>query len=331
MKKDHLLSAMNDISDSYLSDARQPVTAKRTIPRLGKAVLAAACLCALLVGGAFAAEAVFGVPIFKPLDKDVFTGEEWNGFTTIIELPEEPDIELPEEPEVPESTTVNPLVNPDINGVFKMPVDTYSRQARDVAAGLDGIRGGDLNFDSWNEAEEFLGIELMNNSVLEQAEPDLISYGAETADTETVCHVTLFSMDGILTAARTEGVYIVDRVEVNEVYEGGRIRTHNVVPLRVYITIQSYTKHSPIAANEMFMHLGFPKGYTFTPQTYTTPGGLAVNIVGVNRFDSTLDKICTEYVAQFALNGNAVTLRCAFPEDSDHALSTLKQVLDAFR
>lgn len=318
---------LNHIDPELVESAAAP--AKKRAVRPVRIAVIAACLCVALVGGAFAAEAIWGVPVFTPLEENSLSGGDFHGFTTVIEVPEGTDIEVPEKNEVPDSTTVNPLENQNINGVFKMPVDNYSQQARDVAAGLDGTRGGDLNFDSWDEAEEFLGIELMNNPVLEDAEPGSLFYGtsdAERADTETACHVTLFSMDGVLTAARTEGVYIVDRVKQ---YEGDILV--GSVPVHVYVTVQSYTKHSPIAAHEMFLQLGFPKDYTFTPETYTTPGGLVANIVGVNCFDSTLGGVGTEYVAQFALNGNAVTLRCTFLPDSEYALSTLKQVLDSFK
>lgn len=319
MKKEHFLSAMNDIDDSYLLDARQPAATKKTAIRPLRIAIIAACLCVALLGGAFAAEAIFGIPIFTPMDASPVTGDPFNGFTTVIELPEET--------QQPTGTSINPLKNPDINGVFKLPVETYSQQVLNAAADLNGTLG-QMNFTSWEKAEAFLGIDLMDNPVLDRAEPGLIVYSTnpDQPNIETVCNVTFTAVDGILTSTRTEAVYFLNRVEK---YDGDILL--GSTPVRLGITIQSYTKHSPIAPNEMFLVLGFPEDWTFTPESYTTPSGLTASIVGVERFDNDLGYSVTTYYAQFALNGNAVTISTSFLEDSAHALSTLKEVLDAFQ
>lgn len=310
---------INGLDPALVEQASVPAK-KRTVRPVRIAVVAA-CLCAALVVGAFAAETIFGIPIFKPMDTSPATGEPMNGFTTVIELPEET--------QQPEGTNVNPLEDPDINGVFKLPVSAFSQQVQDKAASLRANTLGEVNFSSWEKAEAFLGINLMDNPVLDRAEPGRLFYSTANPDKpllETVCRVTVTAMDGILTSASTEGVWYLNR---EEIYDGDILLSS--VPVRLEVIVQSYTKHSPIAPDEMFLGLGFPEDYTFTPETYTTPSGLVVNIVGVTRLDKTLGYPVTEYYAQFALNGNAVTISSIFTEDSDHALATLKEVLDAFQ
>lgn len=297
---------LNELDPELVEQASAP--AKRSAVRPARIAVIAACLCGLLLGGAFAAESIFGVPIFKPMVTSPVTGEPINGFTTVIELPEQG--------EQSEGAAVNPLEDPDINGVFKLPVEAFGQTVRDAAAELSAKTLGQKNFSDWEKAEEFLGIDLMNNPVLERAETGTLFYPTG----EAACGVTYTAMDGILTGTCTEGVWYLNRVKeyAGDVLVGS-------VPVRVEVFVQSYTRHSPIAAHEMFMGLGFPESYSFTPETYTTPGGLVVNIVGVNRPDGD-----TEYYAQFALDGNAVTISAAFTPDSDHALATLKEVLDGF-
>ena len=314
---------LNHIDPELVEQAAAP-TKKRTTRPVRIAVIAA-CLCGLLVGGAFAAETVFGIPIFKPMDTSPVTGEPINGFTTIIEVPEEI--------ETPEGTAVNPLENQSINGVFKLPVDTFGQAVQNAAANLSANTLGQLSFNSWEKAEEFLGKDLMNNAVLAEARPGLVFYDDENSVGEAACRVNYTAMDGILTGASANSVWYLNYVdrplpEEIEDLEGGVVIS-NSVPVRVEVMVQSYTKHSPIAPDEMFLGLSFPEGWTFTPETYTTPSGLVVNIVGVNIPDEVYGQI-TEYYAQFALNGNAVTVIAGFIPDADHALATLKQVLDAF-
>ena len=313
---------LNEIDPALVESAAAP--AKKHSLRPVRIAVAAACLCVALVGGAFAAEAIWGVPVFTPMDTSPMTGEEFNGFTTVIEVPEEV--------ETPEGTKVNPLEEQEINGVFKLPVESFSQRVQSAAANLAAKTLGQLNFNSWEKAEEFLGLDLMNNAVLADAKPGEIYYSTGNAVGEAVCRVTYTAMDGILTGAMTEGVWFLNYVDqpVDGLTDsdGGTIISSSV-PVRVEVLVQSYTKHSPIAPDETFLGLGFPKNYTFTPETYTTPGGLVVNIVGVNIPDAAYGQI-TKYYAQFAFKGNAVTVSSAFLPDADHALATLKQVLDAF-
>lgn len=283
-------SILNNIDPALVEGASAPAGRRNFHPL--RIVAAAACMCALLAGMALAAETIFGIPIFKPVDTDPFTGEEFNGFTTVIDTP---------------GGTVS-------GGTYKQPVDSFSPAVRELAAALEQDSTDTVRFNSWAALEEYLGVKLLTNSALEQGGQDFT--------------VTVGAKDGTLTAVKADGVYYLNPLEVEPSDELGG--GHGMVPVRTGLTVQSYTEHSLIAPEDMFMTLGFPEDYTFTHEAYTTPGGLAVSIVGTSYSDPVYGRITT-YYARFALNGNAVTLSAGCITDPAHALSTLKDVLDAFQ
>ena len=280
-------NVMNGIDPALVEEASLPA-GKRSFRPL-RIAAAAACMCALLAGMALAAETIFGIPIFKPVTANPFTGEEVNGFTTVIDAPE----------------------GAVSNGTFKQPVDRFSPTVRELAAALEQGTPDTLSFGTWAELEEYLGVDLLSNPMLERGGQDLT--------------VTVSAKNGTLTAVKADGVYYLNYLEV-ENPDGG----YGMTPVRMGLTVQSYTEHSLISPDDMFMILAFPENYTFTHENYTTPGGLAVSIVGAVRSDPVYGQTTTWY-ARFALDGNAVTLSAGCIPNPAHALSTLKEVLDAFQ
>ena len=318
MTPEQILNGLQNVNDEYLLDAAAPVRCRKCGLRSLRIAVAAACLCAALVGGALAAEAIWGVPVFKPMDTNPLTGEAWNGFSTVIGVPE----------------TAGTVENSDVNGVFKQPVESFGRTVRDAAANLPDNTAGQMSFTSWEKAEEFLGVDLMNNSVLAKAQPGLVFYGDGNSVKEAVCQVDYTAVDGILIGTRASSVWYLNYVDLPLPERGEDTEEDTAisgsVPVRVNVVVQSYTSRSPIAPGDMFLSLGFPDDYTLASDTYTTPSGLAVNVVAVSHHNEVYGQT-TEYYAQFALNGNAVTVSANCAPDADHALATLKQVLDAFQ
>ena len=80
---DRIHDIMDHIDPALLQQG--DALAKRPISRIGKAAIIAACLCALLIGGTFAAEYLAGEPVVKLIGTNPVTGEEQQGFYTIIE------------------------------------------------------------------------------------------------------------------------------------------------------------------------------------------------------------------------------------------------------
>ena len=106
-------SILNNIDPALVEGASAPAGRRNFHPL--RIVAAAACMCALLAGMALAAETIFGIPIFKPVETNPFTGEEFNGFTTVIDAPK---------------GTVS-------GGTYKQPVDSFSPAVRELAAALE--------------------------------------------------------------------------------------------------------------------------------------------------------------------------------------------------
>ena len=245
-----------------------------------RTTLAAACVCLALVGGALAAEAVFGVPVFRLTDTSPVTGEPLAGFANGLDEREGQTVKQPE-------------------AAFS------ARVLSDVSNGTEH-----LEFASWEEAEEYLGVELMDNAALAQARWD----GEERGGPVTV---SLSAMDGTLTAARATAVYRMNETAADE---------GNAAPVRVGVTACVYTEHSPIAAEDLFVQYGFAGDYTITAEEYTGTNGLTAVIAAAENGEDGV----TTYVAQFLWNGAAFTVDAVFAPDDAHALDTLKQVLDAF-
>ena len=245
-----------------------------------RTALAAACVCLGLVGGALAAEAIFGVPVFRLTDTSPVTGEPLTGFANGLDERGGQAVKRPEE-------------------AFSL------RVLADVSNGTER-----LEFASWEDAEEYLGVELMDNAALAQARWD----GEEGGGSVTV---SLSAMDGVFAAARATAVYRMNETAADE---------GNTAPVRVGVTACVYTEHSPIAAEDLFVQYGFHGDYTVTAEEYIGANGLAAVIAAAENGEDGV----TTYVAQFLWNGAAFTVDAVFAPDDAHTLDTLKQVLDAF-
>ena len=243
-------------------------------------VLAAACVCLALVGGAFAAEAIFGVPVFRLTDTSPVTGEPLTGFANGLE----------------ESA----------GQAIKQPEEVFSARVLEHAA--NGQTG--LECSSWEEAEEYLGMELMDNAALAEARYAFEEGGEPVS-------VFLCVGDGVLNAVHATAGYWMNETVVDD---------GNSAPVRVGVTACVYTEHSPIAAEDMFVQYGFYGDYAITAEEYTNANGLAAVIVAAEDEEYGV----THYYAQFVWNGAAFTVDAIFGPDGDHALTTLKQVLDSF-
>ena len=275
------ISLDDEAKKRILDGASRSRKTARRIPV--RTVLVAACVCLALVGGVLAAEMIFGIPVFRTLDTSPVTGESVNGFQVGLEERE--------------------------GEAIKQPTTVFSDAVLAAAAEGQNIS---MEFVSWDEAEEYLGVELMDNSALEGG-----WYYPDESNTRTQppAKVSLFAIDGKLTAVRTEGVYLMNEVKV----EGG------TAPVRVGVSASLYTENSPIGAEDMFTAYAFPEGYTITTEEYVAESGLAAVIVVV---EDTVG--VTSYFAQFVWNGAAFTVDTRFGPDGAQALATLKQVLDAF-
>lgn len=138
--------------DPALIEAADPAPAKRKAWR--RPALIAACLCLALVGTAVAVNS--GVVV------EFFTGS--GGWDHLSEEPITGGFEI------------------NAEGVQIVPVDSLPREVRDLAAAQESAPCF-YGFDSWDEAEQFLGLELANNPVLDEAETWENTYSFEDPET----------------------------------------------------------------------------------------------------------------------------------------------------
>lgn len=247
-------------------------TEKRRKSVTWKVAAAAACLALMIPATVFAVENLFHMPETKLGDTVHFTN--MNGYMVRFE------------------------------GMDSYPVDAFSKDVQAVTE-FKNVRQ-----DSWEAAEEALGIDLLNNTFLANATKDFVSYD----DTgRTHCYVGYRSYEGQLFYVHTLANYRYDGLQLN---------------LNAKLTVE----HPAMTEEDKQALLGVegavkePANVETTYENYTTKEGIPVVIL---KWDyETFDR----YMAVFAVNDITYELT-AFPlnEKSEAAaVQILKDVLDGF-
>lgn len=303
MKKEHLLSAMNNVSDHYLLDARQPAAAAKKSIRPLRVVIIAACLCALLIGGAIAAEHLTSNPDVVLDYSNPITGEKKTGFYTVIE----PAEDSPEATETPSASHNSPSGTVRSAGVPKLSESALSDEVLALASGYTNyyLTYTELDVATWEEAEAFLGIDLMDNFLLSQTQKINSRYPID--ETAPHCYGSVYGAEGTIHGANLHAHYRLGNAAVK-------------------VTAQLYTEHSRIAKADMFMGHGFMDGTTLDTQLFISESGLRFKIV-----TATFPNGAISHYAQFSHRGAAFTVTASSGTNGAYSLSTLKEVLDAFQ
>lgn len=262
--------------------------AKQRLPPRLRAALIAACVCLALVGTGAAVIVngwvkVFGIAFFPNTNV--------NG-----------------------TKTSYAKVEIAYDGTVYIPFEQFSQEARDVPQSstyLPQYRG----FDSWDEAEEFLGIEIANNPVLDQIEPITRSieddrYGIKLDDVG--CSVTFSGlMDS--PAIRLETVYPF------ESDDSGISR----------LIVSAFIVTQPLGSDERLSNMTFHNSQMPVTETYVTPTGLqAVIVTAKQGFQPEFGTVCQTV---FQLNGASFTLFTFYMgDDPSQIVNMMKEILDAY-
>ena len=252
--------------------AKLEKTKTRRKPYGWKVALIAACLAMLIPLTAFAVENLFHVPEAKLGDTVHFVG--MNGYMVRFE------------------------------GMDSYPLSVFPEEVQNVTE-FKNVRYG-----SWEAAEEALGIDLLNNTVLDKATKDYADYD----DTgRTHCYIGYRPYEGQLFYVHTLANYRYDGLQLN---------------LNAKLTVE----HPAMTEEDKQALLGVegavtkPENVETTYENYTTKEGIPVVIL---RWDfETFDR----YMAVFAVNDITYELT-AFPlnEKSEAAAQQiLKDVLEGF-
>lgn len=190
-------------------------------------------------------------------------------------------------------------------GIAYYPVDSLS----DELKALENEHAW-LKFGSWQEAEDFIGIDLMNNPVLDASPP--ADYHLKIVEEPYGIEVSgrfLISTSVGLDYIRVQGCYEMGDVDIN--VEG-------------FLYTERKTE---MAADwdERFLGMGFPEGTQTSRENYTAPNGLEAQVMAVER-PSGHDT----YMAAFSLNGVPFIVKASSHNSLEEARTALYRVLDGF-
>lgn len=182
-------------------------------------------------------------------------------------------------------------------------------------------------FDSWQEVEDFIGFDLMNNPVLD-ASPALREsrYTLIIGDQSATGHYLIAASAGL------------DRIYTHSIYDVGQVH------IRMRSTL--YTDHIPEDLKEFYENwdettAGFHYADGTEPvlENYTAPSGLTAQLLtvqnpapeGTSLEDMPMEDVRYYCTATFSINGVPFEAHTTCRADKvDAALAALKQVLDGF-
>lgn len=211
----------------------------------------------------------------------------------------------------------------NVQGAYQnIPPERLSEELLERAA-RKGTGSEELDFNSWSEAEEFLGLEVANNPMLEemaQSEWEPPHEGDATPEDARICTVQMYYHQGLPDQILLRGSYWIDY------FEEGPFGVNVLAFMRVKAEEQE----------ELPVSLGVGgKLENIRAETYVTPSGMEVAIftqdgTGIAAVDNTTFQQ-SFYTAYFELHNAVFELYTAYNErNADAALNLLKQVLDAY-
>ncbi len=198
------------------------------------------------------------------------------------------------------------------DGTVYIPFECFSQEAQEFAHAFTYLPQY-KSFHSWDELEEFLGVSIAHNPVLDQMEvvPNQVQdrqYGTKTDEANFIVQ-----FDGRMDAPtiRTSAIY--------------RLEAEDNVSFRLIvsgtITTESLDTEERIS------------GHTFNDtqqpvtETYVTPSGLQAVISTARLLDDGHTLVCN---TSFQLNGAYFTLFTFESEHPDQVVPAIKNVLDAY-
>lgn len=289
MNKELVHEIVGGIDPALVEEADEAVRAhKKHPPRLGRAGMIAACLCLVLAGTGAAAIA--------------------NGWVRLS------NVSFVQYPQANGSLLSIADVQVAFDGKVYVPWESFSQECRDFLGSFYGMPQY-KGFDTWDELEEFLGLNIMDNPVLDKAKP--------------VVHDNTSSLGG-----RTEtgscfvgftGYFEAPRVMLSALYQLG---TDTDGGLSLYIRGDIFTQ--PLDLEEPITSFQTYAGESVETETYVTPSGMQAVISVVHHLDAfgTDTAFCTAF---FQMNDVLFFLTAHRQDGSpEQTAATVKEILDAF-
>lgn len=190
-------------------------------------------------------------------------------------------------------------------GIVLHPYDSFSDEIKAIAD-----EHTILPFSSWQEAEDFIGVDLMNNPVLDASPAQTFSLIIEEGE-KTVAGVCLVSTSPGLYYVRTQGCFEMENVDIT-------VENHY------------YTQHKHWDEwedwDETFYGVRPPEGTDLAQETYTAPSGLTAQLMAIDRPGGHRDT----YLATFSLDGTPFVVKANSHNSLEEARAALIQILDGF-
>ena len=301
MNKEQILNVMDHI-DPALIEGADGRNSKKRLPPIARTGLVAACLCAALVGTAFAVETVTGVSI-----REYFAKEEFEAVMQRLD----PDFQASEEDAfcgyVIERTDEGVLLESVSDEVL-----TFSQTQ--LAAGEVPCK----EFSSLEELEAFLGMSLYDNPVLEQV-TELEYQRPELYEDGCLDRVTFQSSRGanLMCSSDEEGlIYFA----VSDYYASSDGR------VSAYVAAEAF-RGGYDAGECAYL---YPDGTVLTQEEYVTDRGEAVTIIRCDYPESEWSGAYTAHVAHFYVDGVRYYVNVETRQVSGEGSSVLKDILNGF-
>ena len=291
MDKNTVLAAMEHIDPKMIEEASAYVKVRSAGIR--KYLLIAACVSALILTTAFAASVIFAVPDVNRTDH----GEQSDSGIT--------------------GTGIAPTLSVEIEDA-KVSSDLFSDSfLKDVSATPEGERYY-YYFDSWSEMEEYIGYNILDNAVLDEAKPSIGRYGHGEIEFDTHGYLYCYRDGCKLSTVNVSASYETNPVEITT-----QFGTHTYW-VNVHIDASVDTQLSQ--REHGFSSWNFPEGSEITEETYISPNGRTFTIIRVLIANSK----SPTFWSFFYLDHAYITIRTSFGMDESVAFSTMKEVLDGF-
>lgn len=193
-------------------------------------------------------------------------------------------------------------------GIAYYPVDELSEEAKALAP-KDTLSAGKA-FDSWQELEDFLGIDLMNNPLLDKSPAKRYSTMHTFENGRSVEGRFVLMADSGLTSFHAEGCYEIGEININ---------------VDAYLYTDKMEQLGTFTEN--FIGYVFPDDTQVSWEGYTTAGGVEAQVMEIQRPEG----VRNSAVGAVSFNGIPVVVRVHTKGNTQEARQVLLQILDSFQ
>lgn len=310
MKEDKLFvqEALGYLDPELLEESEKTMGKKRR-PAPVRALMAAACICALLIIGSVAVELL-------EFDFVHIFGEQEEKKTVYMRI--EGDEEAKEMGlvyEVNGSGAVKNIPLSDLSPALQELQEQYKEEDWYTQ---------DLAFGSWEEAEEYIGHEISDNAVLDQAEYVPSTYGIVEHSREVEGNCIVF-------AAVKHGE--LNSVDVHAQYRLSIPGAKDEDTESIHVSVEAHLfTGDELPMYPVFMLIDNGHLTAAGQESYLTANGLEAVIIDVKDVQDGEIQSNGSYHAFFFLRGVRFKLEVGYWGDrAEPVLTTLKQVLDAYQ